>query len=193
MKSKPIVAVEKEREVRTYHSLWQTSQCLLEKGQADSTGSFYQFMASLVFTAFTLEAYLNHIGPEVFKCWDDLERLGPRQKLNVIAERLQVDVNYGHRPWQVMKRLFGFRSDIAHGKSEVVKISHREPLDRHSDDQFGEFERTEWEKYCTEKNVLRAKEDVKKIVHALHEAGQFEDDYPFTPGFQFRSATLMDE
>ena len=194
MGSKRTVAIKKEREVKMYASLWHTSHCLLKRGKADPKGSFHQFMASLVFAAFSLEAYLNHIGPKVFKCWDDLERLGPKEKLSVIAERLQVDVNYGHRPWQVMKHLFGFRNDIAHGKSEVVKPPDRlEPLDRYSDDQLGELERTEWEEYCTEKNVLRARQDVERIVLALYSAGQFENDYPFTPGFQLGSATLMDE
>ena len=114
-------------------------------------------MASLVFTAFTLEAYLNHIGPKVFKCWDDLERLAPRKKLNVIAERLQVDINYGKRHWQVMKNLFGFRNDIAHGKSEDVKSSKVVPLDKYSDRSLGEYVRTKWEKYSTRENAIKAR------------------------------------
>jgi hypothetical protein len=53
--------------------------------------------------------------------------------------------------------------------------------------------RTEWEDYFTETNAVRAREDVEKIVHALYEAGNFENDYPFTFGFQFGSATVSDE
>jgi hypothetical protein len=193
MRSKRKVAVDKEREVKTYAEMWHTSRCLLEKGLEDPKGSFHQFMASLVFTAFTLEAYLNHIGPKVFRCWEDLERLGPREKLNVIAERFQVDINYGKRPWQVMGQLFGFRNDIAHGKSEVVKISSVVPIHKHSDDRVGDFARTGWEKYCTGENARKAREDVEKIVHAIYEAGGFEHDYPFTSGFQLGSATLIDE
>lgn len=122
-------------------------------------------MASLVFTAFTLEAYLNHIDPKVFKCWEDLERLAPRGKLNVIAERLQVDINYGRRPWQVMKHLFSFRNVIAHGKSELVKLNGLVPLHKYSESRFGDFARTDWEKYCTRENAKKAREDVEKIIH----------------------------
>ena len=193
MRSKRKVAVDKEREVKTYAEMWHTSRCLLEKGLEVPKGSFHQFMASLVFTAFTLEAYLNHIGPKVFRSWDDLERLGPREKLNVIAERLQVDINYGKRPWQVMRQLFGFRNDIVHGKSEVVKIRNVVPIHKYSDDRFGDFARTAWEKYCTGENARKAREDVEKIVHAIYEAGGFEHDYPFTSGFQLGSATVIDE
>lgn len=193
MKSKRKVAVSKEREVKTYAEMWHMSCCLLQKGLNDPKGSFHQFMASLVFTAFTLEAYLNHIGPKVFKCWDDLERLAPRKKLNVMAERLQVDINYGKRPWQVMKNLFGFRNDIAHGKSAVVKISNVVSLDKYSDRRLGDFVRTDWEKYSTCENAIKAREDVEKIVHALYRAGRFKDDYPFVKGNQLHGATVIDE
>ena len=193
MKSKRKIEVTKQRKVKTYAELWHTSHCLLEKGIEERKGSLHQFRASLVFTAFTIEAYLNHIGPKVFKCWDDLERLAPREKLNVIAERLQVDVNYGRRPWQVMKQLFGFRNDIAHGKSEVVKTSDVVPLHKYSDEHFGDFARTGWEKYCTRENAQKVREDVEKIVHALYEAGRFKHDYLFIRGFQLGSATVIDE
>src|SRR5262245_14488810 len=82
------VTVTKEREVITYTELWHTSWCLLEKGQKQELGSFHQFMGSLVFTAFTLEAYLNHVGPKVFDDWDTHERLGPREKLDAIAKKI---------------------------------------------------------------------------------------------------------
>ncbi|MCB2184584.1 MAG: hypothetical protein KQH63_21380 [Desulfobulbaceae bacterium] len=183
----------KQREVKTYAEMWRTSDCLLQKGLGNPEGSFHQFMASLVFTAFTLEAYLNHIGPKVFKCWDDLERLGPKEKLNVISEQLGVNIDYGKRPWQVMQQLFGFRNDIAHGKSIVVKTCDSIPLHKHCDEQFGQLVRTKWEKYCTQNNAVRAREDVEEIVNLLYEAGSFENDFPFTSGMQLRSATVIDE
>jgi len=190
MKDKRRVEVTKRREVKTYTEMWRTSRCLLEKGQENPKGSFHQFMASLVFTAFALEAALNHVGSKVFKCWADIERLAPREKLNIIAERLQVDIDWSHRPWQVMKHLFGFRNDIAHGKSTVVTTSYVEPLCRHSDEQFGAKAKTDWEKYCTEKNAIRAREDVEKIVRILYEAAKFEDDHPFIHGLQLGRDTV---
>ena len=108
-------------------------------GKAQPEGSAHQFRASLVFTAFTLEAYLNHLGRKLFRCWDDLERLGPIEKLNVIADRAAVKIDYGKRPWQAMKQLFGFRNDIAHGKSEMLKsngLISRKSLFRKKDLRF---------------------------------------------------------
>ena len=48
--------------------LWDTSWSLLNQGQNREEGSFHQFAGSF-FTAFSLEAYLNHIGPKVFRNW----------------------------------------------------------------------------------------------------------------------------
>ena len=105
MNSKRKVIVTKERNVTTYAEMWHTSYCLLVKGQEERRMSVHQFRASLIFSAFTLEAYLNHIGTKIFSCWEDLERLSPKEKLNVIAERLNVEVDYGKRPWQIMKKI----------------------------------------------------------------------------------------
>ena len=185
------VLVEKERNVTTYADMWHTSLILLEKGQKEPQGSFHQIMASLVFTAFTLEAYLNHIGEKLFSCWNDLERLSPTKKINVIAEHLNVKVDYGKRPWQVMNELFQFRNDIAHGKSKKEKFRDIVPIEQH--DPFAQpwFVQTSWEKYCTEKNAIRARKDVEQIVQVFHKTARFEDDYPFTSGFQTGSETLI--
>jgi hypothetical protein len=194
MNSKTKVIVTKERNVTTYAEMWHTSYCLLVKGQEELRMSVHQFRASLIFTAFTLEAYLNHIGAKLFSCWQDLERLSPKEKLNVITERLNVVIDYGKRPWQIMKKLFQFRNDIAHGKSIKVKSEKILPLAEHSDDAFDElFERTRWEKYCTEKNAVRAREDVEAIVKIIHKAAGLEDDFPFISGFQVGGATVIDE
>lgn len=193
MTKKKKVLVEKERNVTTYADMWHTSFCLLEKGQEEARGSFHQIMASLVFTAFTLEAYLNHIGAKLFSCWVDLERLSPREKMNIITEHLKVNVDYGKRPWQVMKELFQFRNDIAHGKSKKERFRSIVPLEKHDDFAPPWFVQTRWEKFCTEKNTIRARGDVEQIVHVLHDAAGFEDDYPFISGFQSGSATVIED
>lgn len=192
MRDKRKIAISLEREVKTYTEMWHTSKCLLERGIENPKGSFHQFMASLVFTAFTLEAYLNHIGPKLFDNWHDLERLKPCEKLNTVLEKLQINTDYGKRPWQVMRVLFRFRNDIAHGKSEVVRTNSKVPIRKHSENDFG-FVKTKWEKYCTMANAQKAREDVENIVKTIHEAGKFENDHPFIHGFQVGGAMVVEE
>lgn len=187
------VVTTKERQVRTYAEMWHTSSCLLKKGQEQPIGSKHQFMASLVFTAFTLEAYLNHIGPKLFKSWIDLERLGPKEKLNVIAERVGLEMNNNTRPWQVMKDLFGFRNDIAHGKTVEVVTREEVPFHKYKEEALPVFAPTRWEKYCNQRNAESAREDVEKIVHAIHTASGIQDEYPFVHGMQISSTHLVEE
>jgi len=100
------VKVSKERQVNTYAEMWNASHVMLDKAEKDVEGSYYQLMASLIFTAFTLEACLNHIGKQIFGCWDDLEQLSPQKKMNIIAEKLRVAKDDGKRPFQTVKKLF---------------------------------------------------------------------------------------
>lgn len=172
--------------------MWHTSECLFKRGQEQEAGSSHQFRASLVFTAFTLEAYLNHVGSRIFQCWEDLERLSPNEKLSLIAEHLGVTVNYGTRPWQIMKQLFGFRNSIAHGKSKTLKPPAKvvSPEVHLADVSMV---KTEWERFCTQQNAKSARADVEEIVFTLYEAAKtagHDTGYPFARGSQSSSISL---
>ncbi len=192
MRDRRKVKIKKERQVVTYAELWHTSWCLLKKGQDQEEGSFHQFMGSLVFTAFSLEAYLNHIGPSVFGSWDALERLGPKEKLDIVAEKIGLPIDYGKRPWGIMKELFGFRNDIAHGKSIKVVEQRVVPI-RKEDDCMRGFATTKWEKFCTRQNAERARDDVEEMVKTIHAKAGSKGEFPFIGGSQDALATLLDE
>jgi hypothetical protein len=180
-----VATVTKQRDVRIHASHWHTSWCLLERGQEQQKASFHQFMASLVFTAFTLEAYLNWLGDKLFPHWSYLERLNPKEKLAVISDQLKVNVDNGQRPWQTVKPLFGFRNDIAHGKPETVTTTSVEPIDENLDQKIGQLARTDWENFCTRENAERVREDVEEILKILHGAANLKDDLgPLSGGFQ---------
>jgi len=185
---KPKIEVEKERQVHTYAELWYTSKVLLQKGIGEPDGSFHQFMASLVLTAFSFEAFLNHIGKKLFKshAWAAIERLSPKEKLHVIAELLNVQIDYGARPWQIIKTLFDFRNSIAHGKTVTLKESELVAMNDDFDRRFRSILLTEWEAHCTRDNADRAREDVQTMIETLHKACNFTDDFPFVPGIQLQ-------
>jgi hypothetical protein len=194
--------VTKEHDVRVQAYLWHASKCLLERGQEQQKASHQQFMASLVFTAFALEAYLNWLGIRVLADWEELEkRTSPQKKLKKLADYLQVEVVISKRPWLIMKDLFSFRNDIAHGKPEQLIEMKEEPIDEHLDRKLGESAPTRWQAFCTRENAERAREDVNEIAEALHLAakgkrlkssdGQFFGSYPFAFGMQFHKAVVQ--
>ena len=188
------VEVKSERDVNTYAEFWHTSYCLLEMTNEAKAGSYHLIMGSLVFTAFSVEAYLNHVGSKVFECWGDLEKLSPKEKLNVISEKIGLRVNYGVRPWQLMSELFQFRNDIAHGKSHKIEISKIEPLEVYNANvnSFDSYRaETRWEKYCTKENAIRAREDFEKIVNTIHSTANILTEYPFQLGLESTGRTLL--
>ncbi|MBN1862310.1 MAG: hypothetical protein JW790_01525 [Dehalococcoidales bacterium] len=185
------IKVTKERQVITYAEIWHASHVMLDRGERKAKGSYYELMASLIFTAFTLEAYLNHIGKQIFSCWDDLEQLSPQKKLNVIAEKLGVDKDDGKRPFQTIKELFKFRNDVAHGKSVVLKSEDLiSATGAELDDYMYRLPETEWETYCSLENSKRAREDVKSIIERIHDASGVTE-YIFGLGIGSGLATVI--
>lgn len=187
--------VPKRRQVNMYAELRHASHVLMHQAIKDQSGSFYQVMGSLIFTAFMVEAYLNHVGPHVFKCWCDLERLSPLSKLNLIVERLGIEKDDGKRPYQTLIGLFRFRNTLAHGKSVHLKSEEVRFFDESSVNDEHEFLRTDWEDYCSEVNAKRALEDAETIVRQIEElTGTGEHDpFPFFTGLHETSSSLIPE
>ena len=63
------------REVRTFADLAHGADVLIMKTEKDQSGSYYTIMSSLLLTAFTFEAYLNHLGSKLIKFWKEISLL----------------------------------------------------------------------------------------------------------------------
>jgi hypothetical protein len=102
--------ISQQRDVRTYAELWHASKTVLKTGVREPVGLTWQFLSSIVLTAFSFEAYMNHVGPGTLKNWGHLERLSPEAKLAVICEVLGVELpgTKGTRPQQTISKLFDF-------------------------------------------------------------------------------------
>lgn len=137
----------KERRVNTYAEMRHASYVMLEKAKRDPEGSYYQLMASLIFTVFALEAFVNHIGQSMIKCWDDLEQLSPSRKLNLIAEKLEIEKDDGKRPFQTVSKLFRFRNSVAHGKTvNLTSADQATVVDSNLDKHMRKPLQTPWER-----------------------------------------------
>src|SRR5215469_10175951 len=91
----PKARVKMTRTVHMYAKLWHASACVLEAGCGEPRGSSWQFLCSLILTAFSFEAYLNHAGESLVACWQDVERLPPWGKFNLLCEILKVNFPKG--------------------------------------------------------------------------------------------------
>ncbi len=147
-------------------------------------------MGSLLLTAFSFEAYLNHIGPEVFECSDVLEVLSPEGKLDIICESMGIVFFKDERPYQTIHELIKFRNNLAHGKMVTVKKNTNRDVDQYLDEFLAIRPLAIWEDYCTEKNATRARDDVEQILRLIHEKVKTEEEPLFGFGIYTASASL---
>ena len=177
---------EGEREVRTFVDLSHGSKVLIMKAEQDNNGSYYTLMSSILLTAFTFEAYLNHIGSTKLELWPETETIKVMDKYSQLCKELDINPDYSKRPCQTLSTLFTFRNSIAHGKSKILKttkkISSKDSPHNHSP-------KTKWEEYCNLKNAKRAKEDIEIIIKELHNKAGL-DDNPFFHGATIATVSL---
>lgn len=196
MIDKPKVVVHKERSVHTYSELWHASHCVLESGLEQPKGSTWQFLSSIVLTAFAFEAYLNHVGPKTIECWEHLDRLPPWSKFELLCETLEVKFPEGSgvRPLQTIAKLLDFRNTIAHGRSVEIKSK---PKVRLADDRLDAYLEqqplTDWERLIQNSDFAqRAREDVEAVLTKLQEARTDDKEYLFMFGMGVHGATLIE-
>jgi hypothetical protein len=188
------IRISKERQLITYSDFWNTSKFLLENGQQHERGSYYQFLGSLVFSAFTFEAFLNYIGEHLFSSWPELERkLTHRAKLALIAEKLDFQIDYGRLPWQIIPKLFGFRDKVAHGKNEMLRLEKVVPHDDRYEELMHEFMFADWQQFATDQNASTVRKHLEEIMTSIHRMAKIENEHLFSHGSQVGSARLIQE
>ena len=191
----PKARVDKERTVHMYAELWHASKCVLDAGLMNEKGSSWQFLSSIVLTAFVFEAYLNHVGAGLLTCWESVESLSPLNKLELICEILKVEfpAGTGKRPLQTIAKLQSFRNTMAHGKTEIVRPRSTLCDVHHADARLGQKPLAEWEQLIKTKDFAeRARNDLEEVLTKIHDARPEPKEWLFTFGLVSGSASLVD-
>jgi transcription-repair coupling factor (superfamily II helicase) len=157
-----------EREIRTYAYLYMASRDALDTATQTEEGQFYKIITSLVFSAFTLEAYINHIGEERIEIWEEIESVKTLSKLKIIYNNLGLQYDNSQRPIQTVIELFKFRNLMAHGRTEKIKKQGHSKKEK--PDPGENLITGKWEKFVNLKEAERAIEDVREIMETICEA-----------------------
>lgn len=123
-------AISGDHDYRPWPELRHAAASLRMTAERYEPGSAYTIMAALVMMAFSVEAFIQTLGPEVLKEeWTQeeypAERWKVTKKLKEVGRRLGVPVDYGTSPWQDIKALFEARDDLAHAKPALREASGR--------------------------------------------------------------------
>ena len=146
----------------------------VKKLDRSDESEFYYYTSSILFSAFCIEAYLNHVGKELFPFWDDLEkRLNTKGKIQLIAhhENVKVSLDFSRRPDQSLEALRKFRNQLVHGKTTERSIERNVGERASSLVPY-------WEELCTLENAVRLLRDVEDMIEKIH-GGMHDNESPF--------------
>lgn len=96
----------------------------LECGKQDIPGRNLHRVNVVIFSAFAVEGVVNHIGVDHIPNWVGTERKmgGWKKKLEAVADRFKVVLNFGETPVRSVSDAFDFRDNMAHGKTWVGDV-----------------------------------------------------------------------
>jgi hypothetical protein len=177
---RPKYRVQAERTTLTYVYCWITAKRALKKATAQEAGSFYERMTAAVFSAFTVEGFLNHLGQQRLRTdWDILERrLGPREKLLLLQRLIPLAVDDGKRPFQTLRDMLKVRDSLAHGKTQTVTT---DTVVDDPEDESANYPEAPWSKLCSRSSVTLMVQDAEAIVRDLaKQTGSTRDPFSST-------------
>lgn len=180
MDKKQKMVVSASKTIYTFAWLRQVSWHLYKEAEKQVDGWLLDCMASQIFSAFCVEACLNHVGKRMFLSWDAVERsLNPEPKLELIAERLKIRLDYGKRPYQTFRAMFVLRNALAHGKTETVKQQPEEVMI--SWDEIPQLPETKWERKISLEQAKIFMDDSSAICRELLKLSADEEYLFYNP------------
>jgi len=123
MSEKRRFEVRREFDYRPAPVLLHGSQSLLARSQVEPIGALWKRMGALLLAAFTVEGFINTVGPVLFKDrWTDSDGVRGLEwkswdfKLKQIAKVSGASIDFGQRPWSSVQEVFKARDHLAHPK-----------------------------------------------------------------------------
>ena len=148
--------------------------------RAMTEGSALDAQAALVFFAFAIEAFCNHVGLKLANDLDAFENLRVAEKLRETAKLISFDLDLGRRPFQTFHGLIKFRDGAAHGRTEHLR-SEKDVAWPTSANLvvLPQSPPTHWVASCTPEALQRARIDVNEGLQKLYAASPLATASPF--------------
>ncbi|HEP8042914.1 hypothetical protein ACOWPK_19725 [Pseudomonas aeruginosa] len=164
--------VSGRQSTNTFAYMFIGAKMMLEQAERDKDGQLYNLVSCLIYCAFTIEAYLNHLGKLKYKNWEKTERKHPKlKKYIMLCAQAGVEPDFTQRPYSTLSELFAFRDKMAHGKTTVENITKEIELPSTSSRFTTE---AEWQNFSSIENAKRAIQDTEDLVKELHIASGYE-------------------
>jgi len=169
---------------KTYAAIFHTAWHLLDMSERHEKGRLLNLQAATVFFAFSLEAYLNHVGAEELTFWEEIDRISHAAKPEVLSKHLGFAKDKSKPHFQMISELFKLRDALAHGRTQNVTIKNASS----SPPPHDAAERLlPWEQ-LTPQGVRRYQDDVRGPIELIDSARPSPDRLLWNEGS--RSSTI---
>ena len=156
----------KKRRIYSYNIHFDAVEYYLELSKDKDHSEEMNSRSCLVFTAFGTEAFLNHVGDQLFSSWEDhlKKSLSPEAKLHLIAERIGLRIHFGKPPFQCFRTLFRFRNAMAHSVTEDLSDENAKCYLKLGNQSWPA---AEWEKLCRSNIAEEISNDAQTIIDII--------------------------
>ncbi len=159
------------RTVRPYDEFFLLSKFALKQAGEQKEYLYYYCIVAIVFCAFSLEAYLNHIGEKSYNIWDPKDnRLSPDKKLTCISELKNLVIDKKKEPFSYFGTIFKYRDSIVHSRTET--ISNWQKIENN---EIPDMPLLAWEKETTLEKAQKYCENTRDMIVFLSKEIEDED------------------
>jgi len=162
--------VRGEYTVYSYAHLYNGVNYHLRLAEARGPGSFYSTLSAMLFSALSVEAYLNHIGP-LLGLWDKREkkRIYVESKFRLVMSHVGLAVDKGKRLEHSLRQLFRFRNLVAHAETDAQTFESPVSASGHV-----KMPSASWERMCTVGTAKQYEKYAADIIETLHKAAKLD-------------------
>ena len=148
--------------IRSYDHFYNLTYYSLQQAEEQEKTRFYYCTITMVFCAFSIEAYVNHLGAQMIQDWDAIERATIDEKLLIIANSKNKTINKNKKPFCYLNMIFDYRDNIAHGRTQTITKNQ-------SINPGGapNMPTAKWEKMTTLNNAKAFRKNTKDIITSL--------------------------
>lgn len=163
--------------VTTYNWMMKSARIALDAARATIEGQFFNSMNVLVYSAFTMEAFFNHLGAHLDEGWESKERkISKYKKFRNFNTLLGLNRDLKTEPYCVVFDVFDFRDSLAHGRTE--EIEKQETVDLTEDEKRSYMIGSKWMDSCTLDNAEKVFSSIEAVITEFYKAAGL-GDHPF--------------
>jgi len=180
--------VEYQYTCKTYAALFHTGQSLLRMAEKSEEGRLLLLQAAKVFSFFSLEAYLNHVGDNEIEKWNDYDRSPFNQKFKLVSQALHTEALLDGVLLEHISSLRVFRNDMAHGNT-MVKT---ETVATKDEPNFNDMWKIFSHETITIQDVQKDYSVVKKVIELFNSKRHRPDPLFLNQGIRSYSMSMED-